>query len=94
MCKARLGRQWSKLSQAGIKDIMKTEWEYAIKPQFDSRKEYIVSIPAEAFKGVSMNDSSREPIIKEGRIYFKRCVICSSKLPQGVCDFLSIDRPF
>lgn len=54
---------------------MKTEWEYAIKPQFDSRKEYIVSIPAEAFKGDSMNDNSREPIIKEGRIYFKRFVI-------------------
>ncbi|KAI1407357.1 actin-like ATPase domain-containing protein [Hypoxylon sp. FL1857] len=74
ICKARLGRQWSKLSQTGIKEIMKNEWEYAIKPQYKaddtSKKEYIVAIPAEAFKGASMNDDSRKPIIKEGRIYF------------------------
>ncbi|KAI0139600.1 actin-like ATPase domain-containing protein [Hypoxylon sp. NC0597] len=74
ICKARLGRQWSKLSQTGVKEIMKNEWEYAIKPQFRAddtgRKEYIVAIPAEAFKGASMNDDSRKPIIKEGRIYF------------------------
>ncbi|KAI2620987.1 actin-like ATPase domain-containing protein [Hypomontagnella submonticulosa] len=74
ICKARLGRQWSKLSQTGIKEIMKNEWEYAIKPQYraddTTKKEYIVAIPAEAFKGASMNDDSRKPIIKEGRIYF------------------------
>ncbi|KAI2465123.1 hsp70 family chaperone [Annulohypoxylon bovei var. microspora] len=72
LCKARLGRQWGKLSQSGVKDIM-AEWEHAIKPLFkanDTRKEYIVNIPAEAFKGVSINDESRKPIIKNGRIYF------------------------
>lgn len=58
---------------------MKNEWEYAIKPQYraddTTKKEYIVAIPAEAFKGASMNDDSRKPIIKEGRIYFSRYVI-------------------
>ena len=78
MVKARLGRQWGKLSQTGISEILKDEWEYAIKPQYRTkggRDEYIVAIPAEAFKGASMNDDSRVPIIKEGRIYFKRCVV-------------------
>lgn len=79
MCKARLGRQWSKLSQTGITEIMKSEWEYAIKPQYTTtsgRDDYIVAIPAEAFKGGSMNDESRKPLIKEGRIYFRRFVMC------------------
>lgn len=76
MVKDRLGRKWNKLSPNGIKDIMKTEWEYGIKPQFnlDKRKidEYNVAIPAEAFEGSNINDSSRKPIIKNGRILFVR----------------------
>ncbi|KAL2857180.1 hypothetical protein BJY01DRAFT_159458 [Aspergillus pseudoustus] len=74
ICKYRLGRQWSNLSQAGIKAIMKGEWEYAIKPQYrpkpNDNKMYIVSIPAEAFRGPSINDESRKPVIKNGRIHF------------------------
>ena len=41
----------------------------------NGRGEYIVAVPAEAFKGASMNDDSRKPIIKGGRVYFKRCVV-------------------
>ena len=78
MCKKRLGRQWSKLSQTGIKDIMKNEWEYAIKPQFKlndaQKKEYVVAIPAEAFDGTNLTDETRKPIIKNGRIHFTRSV--------------------
>ncbi|KAL4869441.1 hypothetical protein BDV12DRAFT_208549 [Aspergillus spectabilis] len=73
ICKNRLGRQWSNLSQAGIKEVMKGEWEYYIKPQYtpkDENKEWIVAIPAEAFKGPAINDESRRPFIKNGRIYF------------------------
>ncbi|KAL3474643.1 hypothetical protein BJX99DRAFT_231373 [Aspergillus californicus] len=73
MCKNRLGRQWSNLSQAGIKDVMKGEWEYYIKPQYtpsDESKEWIVAIPAEAFKGPALNDQSRKPFIKNGRIHY------------------------
>ncbi|KAL3465551.1 hypothetical protein BJX64DRAFT_297227 [Aspergillus heterothallicus] len=74
ICKYRLGRQWSNLSQAGIKEIMRGEWEYAIKPQYKPKandsKMYIVSIPAEAFRGPSINDESRKPVIKNGRIHF------------------------
>ncbi|MCJ1346745.1 hypothetical protein MMC31_004963 [Peltigera leucophlebia] len=74
MCKSRLGRRWNKLSQNGIKEIMKDEWEYAIKPQFkldDSMMDkYIVAVPAEAFEGSDLNDYNRKPIIKAGRIYF------------------------
>jgi hypothetical protein len=78
MCKNRLGRLWSRLSQAGIKKMMKDEWEYAVKPQFklgNSKDEYIVAIPAEAFKGASpdsMDDDTRLPVIRNGRIHFPR----------------------
>ncbi|CAG9936358.1 unnamed protein product [Clonostachys rosea f. rosea IK726] len=74
ICKARLGRQWSNLSQTGVKELMKDQWEYGIKPQFtpeDKNKEYIVAIPAEAFKnGADQNDLERKPVIKNGRIHF------------------------
>ncbi|OBS23303.1 hypothetical protein FPOA_03852 [Fusarium poae] len=76
ICKARLGRHWSSLSPTGILDIMKDEWETGIKRHFkpvSSGKEFIVKIPAEAFKGAgpsAMNDSSKKPIIKDGRIHF------------------------
>ncbi|KAB5542554.1 hypothetical protein GE09DRAFT_1244906 [Coniochaeta sp. 2T2.1] len=76
MCKNRLGRRWRNLSQAGIKDIMRHEWESAVKPQFrldDQSMEYIVDVPAEAFTGKGiwgLNDDSRKPPIKNGRIHF------------------------
>ena len=75
MCKNRLGRKWDRLSKAGIKEIMKGEWEQAIKPQFkpgNTAKQYIVSIPAEAFGKSGLDDTSREPHIKGGRIHFQR----------------------
>ncbi|KAF3006150.1 hypothetical protein E8E14_006879 [Neopestalotiopsis sp. 37M] len=73
ICKSRLGRRWDRLSKAGINEVMKREWEYGIKPQFKllgGTKKYTVSIPAEAFTGSSKDDDSREPIIRNGRIYF------------------------
>ncbi|KAF2649412.1 actin-like ATPase domain-containing protein [Lophiostoma macrostomum CBS 122681] len=73
MCKARLGRRWDRLSKAGIREIMREEWEHAIKPQFkgkNSTREYIVRIPAEAFVKSSLDDVSRQPFIKNGRIHF------------------------
>ncbi|KAI1135666.1 hypothetical protein F5Y05DRAFT_416006 [Hypoxylon sp. FL0543] len=74
ICKNRLGRGWDRLSKVGIRDIMKGEWEYAIKPQFklsNSKKEYVVSIPAEAFPSKeAQTDTTRQPIIKNGRIHF------------------------
>ncbi|KAL4791055.1 hypothetical protein BDV19DRAFT_381825 [Aspergillus venezuelensis] len=73
-CKTRLGRRWDHLSKAGIKEILKGEWEHAIKPQFKpsaSKPEYTVSIPAEAFGKNSLDDLSREPFIKKGRIHFR-----------------------
>ncbi|KAL4949243.1 hypothetical protein BDW69DRAFT_77289 [Aspergillus filifer] len=73
-CKNRLGRRWDHLSKAGIKEILKGEWEHAIKPQFKpsaSKPEYTVSIPAEAFGKNSLDDLSREPFIKKGRIHFR-----------------------
>lgn len=75
ICKGRLGRRWDRLSKAGIKEFMKGEWEHAIKPQFklsNNAKEYIDSIPAKAFGKTSLDDESREPLIKKGRIHFKR----------------------
>jgi hypothetical protein len=72
--KNRLGRQWDKLSRVGCKELLKGEWELSIKPQFNptgSSKEYLVSIPAEAFdKGKGLTDTTKEPHIKNGRIHF------------------------
>jgi hypothetical protein len=74
MCKNRLGRKWDRLSKAGIKEIMKGEWEVSIKPQFKPmvpEKEYIVAVPAEAFGKTSLDDTSKQPFIRNGRIHFK-----------------------
>jgi hypothetical protein len=77
-CKARLGSRWRNLSPAGIKEIMKDEWENAVKPRFsieDWTVEYIVAIPAGAFAAdgaVGLNDSSTQPHIRDGRIHFRR----------------------
>jgi len=73
MCKKRLGLRWNNLSQAGIKAMTKGEWEDYIKPSFEGksdRNEYIVQIPAEAFKEADMTDTSRSPVIKDGRFHF------------------------
>ncbi len=55
---------------------MKGDWERAIKAQFNpgsASKEYIVRIPAEATRGkASLDDTSRRPFIKNGRIHFSR----------------------
>ncbi|KAJ8110317.1 hypothetical protein ONZ43_g5899 [Nemania bipapillata] len=74
MCKLRLGRKWDRLSRASIKKIMKGEWEHGIKPQFapgNKSKEYVVQIPPEAFTNSSLDDTSREPKIKNGYIHFR-----------------------
>ncbi len=75
MVKDRLGRRLNKLSQIGIKEIMKDEWEFGIEPQFklgNSTKEYNVAVPAEAFEGSDKNDSSIKPVIRNGHILFAR----------------------
>ncbi|KAK8078892.1 hypothetical protein PG994_002699 [Apiospora phragmitis] len=74
LCKSRLGRKWDRLSKASINEVMKGEWERGIKPQFKPQggsKKYTVSIPAEAFAGSSSTDTSKEPIIRDGRIHFR-----------------------
>ncbi|KAF3006148.1 hypothetical protein E8E14_006718 [Neopestalotiopsis sp. 37M] len=71
MCKDRLGRLWNKLSSKGVREIMTKEWEVGIKPQFkpqNTKKEYIVSIPAEAVGKSALNNPSKG--IKNGRIHF------------------------
>ncbi|KAM0240125.1 hypothetical protein ACHAP5_008045 [Fusarium lateritium] len=71
--KNRLGRRWDKLSKVGSKELLKGEWELSIKPQFkptSSSKEYLVSVPAEAFQGKGLTDTTKEPHIKNGRIHF------------------------
>ncbi|KAH6647235.1 hypothetical protein BKA67DRAFT_429649 [Truncatella angustata] len=76
MCSGRLGPRWKQLSKTGIREIMKNEWEYGIKPQYKPAKlvkEYTVSLPAETFKGQSnssLDDTTRYPYIKNGRIIF------------------------
>ncbi|KAJ5782153.1 hypothetical protein N7457_003927 [Penicillium paradoxum] len=72
--KARLGRRWEQISQNGIKEILRGEWERGIKRAYkpqNAEKEYAISIPAEAFAQTGLDDTSREPHIKKGRIHFK-----------------------
>ncbi|RMJ12396.1 hypothetical protein CDV36_007943 [Fusarium kuroshium] len=76
MIKNRLGRKWNQISQSGIKEMLKGDWELSIKPQYkpgNGKKEYIVSIPAEAYQKDDelFNDMTQEPFIKRGRIHFK-----------------------
>ncbi|KAL4785486.1 hypothetical protein BJX76DRAFT_356042 [Aspergillus varians] len=78
ICKRRLGRRWDNLSKKGINDVMRGEWEQYIKPQFkpgSSHGDWIVGIPAEAFEGSKLDDLSKQPYIKQGRIHFRDCDI-------------------
>jgi hypothetical protein len=74
ICSGRLGSRWKRLSKTGIREVMKNEWEYGIKPQFKlgkAKKEYIVALPAELFNQStsSLDDRTREPYIKNGRLH-------------------------
>ncbi|KAJ0349965.1 hypothetical protein KNSL1_004347 [Colletotrichum chrysophilum] len=78
-CRDRLGRKWGRLSPAVIKDLMKKEWEVAIKSTFKpdtkrSNREYIVGFPLETFRtpSDSFDDLSKQPLIKNGRIHFQQ----------------------
>ncbi|KAL4959262.1 Hsp70 family protein [Aspergillus stella-maris] len=74
ICKRRLGRRWDNLSKKGINDVMRGEWEQYIKPQFtpgSTNGNWIVGIPAEAFDRSSLDDLSKQPYIKQGRIHFR-----------------------
>lgn len=74
MSQRRLGPKWSNLSKTGIKELVKGEWQQAIKPQYksqaNSKRQYTVGIPAEAFNSkAELTDSSKEPHIKMGRFH-------------------------
>ncbi|KZL84344.1 hsp70 family chaperone [Colletotrichum incanum] len=88
ICKERLGRNWSRLSQSSIKMIMKKQWETDIKSQFrvegNKSKDYIVVIPHEAFPVGSLDDTSRYPIVKDGKIFFR-----SSDIQSAFSDVFS-----
>ncbi|KAL4880679.1 hypothetical protein BJY04DRAFT_190593 [Aspergillus karnatakaensis] len=74
ICKRRLGRRWDNLSKKGINDVMRGEWEQYIKPQFkpgSNHGDWIVGIPAEAFNRGNLDDLSKQPYIKQGRIHFR-----------------------
>lgn len=76
ICRRRLGLLWNNLSPTGVKSMTKNEWEDYIKRSYtgkDDDKEYIVDIPAEAFRGSQLTDMSRKPFIKDGRFHFSRC---------------------
>ncbi|KAJ5747486.1 uncharacterized protein N7511_009182 [Penicillium nucicola] len=76
LCRNRLGRRWTLLSAIGVKEIMKDKWERTYKRQFipkpDSKEEYVVPIPAEAFVNTGQDDLSQLPHIKKARIYFRQ----------------------
>ncbi|KAI0969940.1 hypothetical protein F4678DRAFT_480682 [Xylaria arbuscula] len=74
MCSGRLGAKWKRLSKTGIREVMKNEWEYGIKPQYKpgkAKNEYTVALPAELFSqgGLALNDCTKEPHIRGGRMY-------------------------
>ncbi|OAA68266.1 hsp70 family chaperone [Niveomyces insectorum RCEF 264] len=74
MSQRRLGAKWSNLSKTGVKELVKGEWQQAIKPQYksqaNSKRQYTVGIPAEAFSSkADLTDFSKEPHIKMGRFH-------------------------
>ncbi|KAL5343827.1 hypothetical protein BJX70DRAFT_971 [Aspergillus crustosus] len=74
ICKRRLGRRWDNLSKKGINEVMRGEWEQYIKPQFkpgSTHGDWVVGIPAEAFGRSDLDDLSKQPYIKQGRIHFQ-----------------------
>ncbi|KAJ2992964.1 hypothetical protein NUW58_g1993 [Xylaria curta] len=80
LCKQRLGRNWNNLSQAGIKSMMKNEWEYAYKASYtgrDSNREFPIGIPNEALGSSGLRDLKQKPYIKDGRIHFSNADIQS-----------------
>jgi hypothetical protein len=75
ICKARLGRRWSRLNPANIKLVMDSEWETKIKSRYypNSKKSNIVEIPDDAFIGEEdRNDRRMQPYIIDGSIHFSR----------------------
>ncbi|KAL5003365.1 hypothetical protein BDV10DRAFT_200311 [Aspergillus recurvatus] len=87
VCKRRLGRRWDNLSKKGVNDVMRGEWEQYIKPQFrpgSTHGDWIVGIPAEAFGRSNLDDLSKQPYIKQGRIHFReRTAICRGAIYKG-----------
>ncbi|KAI0970582.1 hypothetical protein F4678DRAFT_479977 [Xylaria arbuscula] len=76
LCDGRLGAVWKRLGNAGIKHVLKNEWEYGLKKQFKpgkSGKRHVVTLPISLIKGGTsgLNDTTREPHIKDGVIYFR-----------------------
>lgn len=74
ICKKRIGSKWNRISKAGIKKILKEEWELNMKQRFklgNPDKEYILHLPPEVFKEAEMDDMSRPPYIKNGCIHFQ-----------------------
>ncbi|KAL2670672.1 hypothetical protein Neosp_014461 [[Neocosmospora] mangrovei] len=76
----RLGHKWDQISQSGMKEMLKGDWELSIKPQYkpgNEKKEYVVSIPAEAYEKDNefFDDMAGEPFIKKGRIHLRGCHI-------------------
>ncbi|KAI0799127.1 hypothetical protein GGR55DRAFT_684312 [Xylaria sp. FL0064] len=75
ICSSRLGSKWGCLTKRGVREIMKDQWEYGVKPQFRpgrKGKEHIISLPAEICTNGArdLNDTRRKPYIKNGRIHF------------------------
>ncbi|CAI7672409.1 unnamed protein product [Penicillium discolor] len=95
ICKARLGRRWSKLNPGHIKHIMNSEWETKIKTRYrpDNKRPNIVTIPDEAFHGPDRNDTEREPPIINGSIHFSSTSPPSSDIQNTFTEvFAKIDE--
>ncbi|KAI0453065.1 hypothetical protein F5B21DRAFT_505628 [Xylaria acuta] len=78
LCKQRLGRNWNNLSQASIKTMIKSQWEYAYKPSYTGRdvnREFPTNIPVEALGGSDRDDLKLKPHTKDGRIHFSHANI-------------------
>ena len=75
--KKSLGRRWDRLSKLDINELMTNSWEYGPKHQFtlSQNMDYSISIPSAAFaKASDRNDDQCDPPIKDGRMFFNKCV--------------------
>jgi hypothetical protein len=79
-CKVRLGRRWNKINPRDVKNFMSREWEFGVKPQFRISSSppavWPVTIPPSAFDSRhEKNDSSTEPLLKDGTLFFKSALV-------------------
>ncbi|KAK4206490.1 hypothetical protein QBC37DRAFT_381046 [Rhypophila decipiens] len=77
-CKVKFGRRWFKINPMDVKNFMSKEWEFGVKRQFKMSSEdmWPITVPPSAFDSTSeKNDTSTEPVLRDGTLFFKKPLV-------------------